>query len=104
MSAFRYSAATLNGDLLRAGIGAALCGLPIAFADLGTAGVAVFAAPFVLFAGFGLRTWLRRATVVSVDDGAITATGWRSVRLAWDALAQGKLAYFSTRRDREAGR
>ena len=103
MNEYRYSTSALNGDLVRAGIGFALCVTPIALVSLAPWLLVLLAAPAVLFAVFGGRTWLRRSLRVAVDDTGISVTGLRSAGLSWDDLKRFKLSYFSTRRDRSNG-
>ena len=64
MSEYRYSAAALKGDLVRAGIGFVLCATPLALVSLETWVVLLLAAPAGLFVLFGVRTWLRRGVRV----------------------------------------
>ncbi len=103
MSELRYSTAALNGDLVRAGIGFALCAAPIALANLEVWVMLLLAAPAGLFAIFGARTWLRRGIRVAVDDTGITVTGLATAGISWGELHRFKLSYFSTRRDRSNG-
>jgi hypothetical protein len=103
MSELRYSTAALNGDLVRAGIGFALCVTPLLLVSLAPWLFFLLAAPAGLFAIFGTRTWLRRRIRVAFDDSGVTAIGLSPARLVWDELNRFKLSYFSTRRDRSNG-
>lgn len=103
MSEYRYSAAALKGDLVRAGIGFVLCATPLAFVSLETWVVLLLAAPAGLFVLFGVRTWLRRGVRVAVDEAGIGAAGLTSAHISWGDLQRFKLSYFSTRRDRSNG-
>jgi hypothetical protein len=103
MSEHRYSTASLNGDMMRAGIGFVLCATPIVLVSLETWVMFLLAVPAGLFVLFGVRTWLRRGVRVAVDEAGITATGMKSARLSWGDLQRFKLSYFSTRRDRTNG-
>lgn len=103
MSRHRYARRELNGDLLRAGAGIALCAVPLAFADVGTTGLYVLAAPAALFAVFGARTLRNRRVVIEVDENGIGNGRRPGGRIAWSELDTIKLSYFSTRRDRENG-
>ena len=103
MSTHRYAPRAINADLLRAAAGAGFCIVPLVFVDLGPWGALVFAIPAALFAAFGIRTWVNRGAVVSVDPGGISVAGWTRSQIAWSDLHTVKLSYFSTRRDREAG-
>lgn len=100
MTSHRYSSRALNADLLRAGIGLACCLVPLAAVDFGTVMTLVFAVPAVLFAVFGLRTWRNRAITVRVDADGISTP---ATNIPWQELADVRLSYFSTRRDRENG-
>ena len=57
----------------------------------------------LLFATYGVRTWLRRAETVVMDDTGLTVGVMYRRRLVWRDLDQVKLRYFSTRRDRSGG-
>ena len=56
-----------------------------------------------LFAIYMVRTWIRSATVILIDDIGIRAQGPRSAALPWSDLGELELRYFSTRRDRNGG-
>lgn len=103
MNEYRYSSATLKGDLVRAGIGFVLCATPIALVSLEAWMMLLLAVLTGLFALFGARTWLRRRALVAVDDSGVTATGLTSAHIPWSDLHRFKLSYFSTRRDRSNG-
>lgn len=103
MNEFRYSATALNGDLVRAGIGFALCATPIVLVSLEPWLMLLLATPAGLFVLFGTRTWLRRSLRVVVDDTGMSVNGLKSARLSWSELRRFKLSYFSTRRDRSNG-
>lgn len=103
MSEHRYRVQSLRGDYFRAGAGIAVCGGLVLTAGLDGPMFYVFAALTVLFALFGWRTWMRTATVVTIDDAGIAASGLGRARLAWRDLNRVKLSYFSTRRGRQDG-
>ena len=103
MSEYRYSTPALNGDMVRAGIGFALCATPIVLVSLEPWLLLLLATPAGLFAIFGARTWLRRSVRVAIDDTGITSNGLKSAHLPWRDLQRFKLSYFSTRRDRSNG-
>jgi hypothetical protein len=60
----------------------------------------IFAA---LFAGFGIRTILRHGTRFEITESALRASGLRRASIVWGELDRMKLAYYSTRRDRQDG-
>jgi hypothetical protein len=103
VSRHRYPTAALAGDYARAGAGLALTVPPLVLLHLNTAVAAIFGALVILFAVFGARTLLRQRAVIEMDDSAIESSGPLSVRLAWDALDELKLAYYATRRDGTGG-
>jgi AcrR family transcriptional regulator len=57
----------------------------------------------LLFVVFGLRTALRHATEIVIDDQGIAAMGPLSRRIEWKAIQRVKLSYYATRRDRQGG-
>jgi hypothetical protein len=98
-----YPTKAMMGDYLRAGFGLALTGTPLLLSPAGSAAIWVLGPLFALFAVFGARTALRHRTVVEADDQHITTLGlWRQ-QLAWSALDEVKLNYYSTKRDRSQG-
>lgn len=103
MSEHRYRAQSLRGDYFRAGAGIAVCGGLVLTGGLDDVMFYVLAALTALFALFGWRTWVRNATVVTIDDTGIAASGLGRVGLAWRGLNRVKLSYFSTRRGRQDG-
>lgn len=103
MSTYRYPAAALRADYLRAGIGAALTGGLAILAGGEPVAVALLSACALLFLAFGLRTWRRQRLAIALDDEAISTSGSRCVTLPWRELTAVKLRYYATRRDRSGG-
>jgi len=103
MSEHRYPLSTLLGDYARAGLGFALTGAPILFLSLNVYVVAVLAALAAVFALFGGLTLLRHLRRIDLGEDGISASGWRPVRLDWNALDAVNLRYFTTRRDGARG-
>ena len=100
---FRYPAPPLYGDYARAAAGLALTGIPPLLVPL-SAWVAVpMMLAAALFVVFGARTAQRHATVIEMDDKGITARGPLGGSISWEHLAQVRLNYYSTRRDRGLG-
>jgi hypothetical protein len=100
---FGYPTSAMLGDYLRAAAG--LGPILLIFGTVSVGGVAatvlgVFAAIFGVFA---IRTALRHCTSLEISDGALRATGLRSVTIPWRDLDRMRLAYYSTRRDRNSG-
>ena len=103
MSEHRYRTRSLRGDYFRAGAGIAICGGLVLAAELDGVMFYVFAALTSLFAYFGWRTWVRSATVISLDETGIVAAGLGGGKLEWQSLNRVKLSYFATRRGRQDG-
>jgi len=103
MSEHRYPTATLAGDYLRGGAGLAMTALPLALLDMHWVLTAAFGAAAALFAVFLGRTVLRHLTVVEAGEQGIAAHGPFGAAIAWPQLADLRLRYYSTRRDREHG-
>jgi hypothetical protein len=99
---YRYRSKDLLGDYARAAAGALICLAPVVF--VGGNGVTLaLAAVGLLFVVFGLRTGLRQATEIVVDDQGVAAMGPLSRRIEWKAVQRVKLSYYATRRDRQGG-
>jgi hypothetical protein len=99
---YRYRSKDLLGDYARAAAGALICLAPVVF--VGSNGVTLaLAAIGLLFVVFGLRTGLRHATEIVIDDRGIAAMGPLSRRIEWKAVQRVKLSYYATRRDRQGG-
>lgn len=115
MSAHRYPWPALRGDYLRAGAGLALTGLPLATRPDSDIAITILAVLVALFAAFALRTVLKHASRYEGDGEALRRTillpagaplailGLGPRRVAWDELAELRLRFFSTRRDRTEG-
>jgi hypothetical protein len=103
VTAYRYPPGPLVGDYARAAAGLVLTGLPPLLLPLSlwvALPLAVAAGLFVLFAA---RTAQRHVTVIEMDDNGIHAHGPLGGSISWEHLAQVRLNYYSTRRDRGLG-
>lgn len=108
MTIYRYPRRVIVADYLRAGVGLVCTVVPLIAVGGQPLATVIFgglAALFVVFAG---RTAIRQATRVAVTDeglerSAISTFGLGRVTVPWERIAQVKLRYFSTRRDRERG-
>lgn len=103
MTAYRYPRPTVRGEYVRAGIGMALTGLPLAAAAGTPLPTAIFGVLFGAFAAYGVRAWHRGNLTVTVDERAIVARGGRIRQIEWAGLEAFQLRYYSTRRDRSQG-
>lgn len=99
----RYPPGPIVADYVRGGVGLALTLAPLAALDVHPALFWVLAAMAALFAVFLFRTAERHAARVTFDDVALTVAGPRPRRIAWAEIADLRIAYYSTRRDRQQG-
>jgi hypothetical protein len=103
MSLHRYPLPTLMGDYVRAGLGLLAAVAMLMFLDLGALGVVTMLIIGSVPLFFVLRTIDRNRAVVSLEDDAITVTGFRAAKLAWSDLARVTLAYYTLKRDKTDG-
>jgi hypothetical protein len=108
MTAYRYPRRVIVGDYLRAGAGLACTLVPLLAAGGQPVATVIFGGLAALFAVFAARTMIRQTTrIVLTDAGlerlAISTFGLGRVTVRWERIADVKLRYFSTRRDRERG-
>jgi len=103
MKGYRYPVSALRGNYLRAGAGMVFSGLflygaisiPVAFAIVGSI--------FLLFAGFGFKTWSQHMTMIQLDENGLQIFGLRRRQISWEELIGTKLRFFTVKRDRDAG-
>ncbi len=103
MKHYRYPSRNLRGDYARAGIGMLLTGAPMMQAGGVPVMMVALGGLFLMFLGFGIRTWTRHRTRIGIDEEALHVLGPRRRRIPWDELEGVTLKYFSTRRDRTGG-
>jgi len=99
----RYPPGPIVADYVRGATGLALTAAPLAALDVHPALSWVLAAMAALFAVFLFRTAERHAARVAFDDEGLVVAGPRTRRIAWAELADLRIAYYSTRRDRQQG-
>ncbi len=99
----RYPQKQIAQDYARGGVGLALTALPIVFLALHPMFFWPLLAGAVLFAIYTGRTLLRQLTVFHSGEQGIAAHGPLASAIAWRDLADLRLRYFSTRRDRKDG-
>ena len=102
-TAHRYPRGDVIGDFMRGGLGLAATALPLLLVELAVWVAVVFAGLAALFALFLLRAAERQATVVEAGPQGLAVSGLRGRAIAWDRLSGLRLAYYSTRRDRQRG-
>ena len=108
MMVYRYPLKVIVGDYFRAALGLVCTLVPLVAAGGHLLATAIFAGLAALFAVFAARTAVRQATRVVLTEGglersAISTFGIGRVTVPWERIADVKLRYFSTRRDRERG-
>ena len=103
MMRFRYDRKVLTGDYVRAGFGVALTWGPLLIVEAAPIMVYILGALGGVFAVFGIRTLIRQMTTIEVSEEGIHARGPIGKAVSWDDLNAMKLAYYSTRRDRQRG-
>lgn len=108
MTAYRYPPRVIAGDYARAAIGLACTVVPLIAADGQPLATVIFGGLALVFVVFAARTAVRQATRIAMTDAglersAISTFGLGRVTVPWERIADVKLRYFSTRRDRERG-
>jgi hypothetical protein len=103
MMQFRYEPSVLTGDYVRAGFGVVLTWGPLLIVEAAPIMVYILGALGGVFAVFGIRTLIRQMTIIELSGEGIRARGPIGKALSWDDLGAMKLAYYSTRRDRQKG-
>ena len=103
MNGYRYPISALRGNYLRAGTGMIFSGLflygassvPIVFAIVGSI--------FLLFAGYGIKTFSQHMTMIRLDQNGVQIFGLRRRQIIWGDLTGAKLRFFTVKRDRDSG-
>jgi len=103
MTPFRYDRKVLTGDYVRAGFGVALTWGPLLIVEAAPVMGYILGALGGVFAVFGIRTLIRQMTTIEVSEEGLRARGPIGKAVSWDDLNAMKLAYYSTRRDRQRG-
>ncbi|MEW6689531.1 MAG: hypothetical protein AB1452_10630 [Pseudomonadota bacterium] len=99
----RYPARALAADYLRASLGGGLTLGPLALAQPAAPAAWALAAGAALFLVYFARTVCRQLTRIELDEAGIRARGPLGAAIRWGDLRSLRLAYYSTRRDREEG-
>jgi hypothetical protein len=103
MSTHRYPAKALRADYLRSAAGFAITAGLLPFGIGEPISASVMGGGALLFLAFGLRTRLRQAIAIELDDEGISTSGRRRVSLPWRGLTRLSLRYYATKRDRTGG-
>lgn len=107
MSSHRYQPGTLKADYFRAGAGVAISGgLFLAASPAPTVSVILLLLA-ALFGVYGIRTWLRQATVIEVDETGIRSSGpigrIADREIDWAGLSDLQLRFYSVKRESKDG-
>lgn len=103
MTTLAYPMRAVVGDYARAAAGLVIVGTPLAVGPPAPVVALVLAAMALLFAVYGAKTVARHLTRIEVSERGVRAIGPLAHAVAWGDLASVKLAYYSTRRDRDRG-
>jgi len=107
MNIHRYPVKELVSDYIRAGLGVFIPIALMLFTGLLPLVFYIMAALAVLFGSYGLRTALRQATVLIVDDHGVRQEGPLGAifdrKVSWARMRDFRLRYYSTRRDGAEG-
>ena len=99
---YRYPLAKLGPDYLRAGVGLAVVGLPLATMELPGVVRIVLLCLLVLFAAFALQNVLQHLSRVEMTETSLVLHPWRT-RVDWQAMTRLRLAWFTVRRGGSKG-
>ena len=99
---YRYPLAKLAPDYLRAGVGIAVVGLPLATMELPGVVSAVLACLLALFLAFALQNLLQHLCRIEMTDTSLVMRPW-GTRIDWRELTRLRLAWFTVRRGGKQG-
>jgi hypothetical protein len=100
LSDHAYDSADLRGDYIRAGVGCAICFIPLGLGAVPTVVAYVLLCLSSLFAVYGFVTYTRQRTRIRMDNDGIVVQAWRRVVIPWADLSEMRLFYYATRRER----
>lgn len=98
-----YPTAAMAGDYLRTAAGLVPTGVLLATVSVSSTAAVILGSFAAIFAVFGVRTFLRHGTRIEVTDNGLLALGPIRRAIPWTELDRMRLAYYSTRKDRNAG-
>lgn len=96
---FHYPLQALMPDYLRSAAGVAITAGPLPWLSGGV--TFVLGGLALVFAGFGLVTWMRQRTVVTIGPSGIRADGPRTMDMPWTGIDRVDLRYFGSRRQQD---
>lgn len=103
MSLHAYPRSALVGDYIRAGIGFLLTAGPLLWVKPLSVMVYILGCLAILFAIFGIRTYLRQASRLELAAEGARFIGPFGLVIPWAELRQVEMRYFSTQRGRRDG-
>lgn len=103
MTVHTYPRRAIAGDYARAGAGLGLTGVPLALSESPGIESYVLGGALILFSAFGWKTIVRHLTSIEVDERGIVHRAFERRFLPWRELADVRLRYYSTKRDRTGG-
>ena len=103
MTEHHYPKDGMVKDYLRAAGGLILMATPFFMVEMGPVIRAILGLVVMLFIGYGVSTWHRQRTTISLGEDGILAHGLFSKNLLWSELDVLKLSYYSTQRDKRDG-
>ena len=103
MSLHAYPREALFADYARSVTGLVILGTPLVMVDTAFAVTALFAVGAGIFATYGLRTAWQQRLLIKIDGYGVGRLAPLPRSIAWRDLRDLRLAYYSTRRDRENG-
>jgi hypothetical protein len=98
-----YPTSAMVGDYLRAAAGLVPAVLLLVMVPVDDAAATVLGGFAAVFAIFAVRTLLRHRTSLELTNTELRSQGLRQRTIAWSELDRMRLAYYSTRRDRQNG-
>lgn len=101
--AHRYPPRALAADYLGASLGVGLMLAPLALVQPAAPVAWALTAGAALFLVYFARTVCRQLTRIELDEAGIRTRGPLGADIRWGNLRSLRLAYYSTRRDREEG-
>lgn len=107
MSRHRYEKGSLRADYIRAAAGVAISGGLVVSASPVPAVAGILLFLVTLFGVYGVRTWLRHATVIEVDESGIKSWGplgqISDREIAWAGLEDLQIRFYSVKRNSKDG-
>ncbi|MEM7653204.1 MAG: hypothetical protein AAF220_08490 [Pseudomonadota bacterium] len=101
-SAHVYPPESLVSDYIRTAIGVVVTGGLLLFMETALIVALILLGGFILFAAFGIRTWLRTKVKFLVTPEGLQREGYFPGSFLWSDLSAVSLRYYAVRKDSEA--